>query len=104
MEEYVAGASLKRTAVSAQAATEEEFFLGLRLTRGVDLKEIARKFGEAAVEKFAGTISECVDLKLLEREGNVIRLTGRGRLLSNEVFERFIGTADTALVLPQAQS
>jgi hypothetical protein len=41
---------------------------------------------------------------LLEREGNVIRLTGRGRLQSNEVFERFIGTADTALVLPQAQS
>ena len=94
LEEYVAGAPLKRTAVSAQAALEEEFFLGLRLNRGVDLKEIARKFGEAAVEAFAGTISGCVDLKLLEREGDVIRLTGRGRLLSNEVFERFIGTAD----------
>jgi oxygen-independent coproporphyrinogen-3 oxidase len=104
LEEYVAGAPLKRTAVSAQAALEEEFFLGLRLTRGVDLKEIARKFGEAAVEAFAGTIAECVDLKLLEREGNVVRLTGRGRLLSNEVFERFIGTADARLVLPQAQS
>ena len=104
LEEYVAGAPLKRTAVSAQAALEEEFFLGLRLTRGVDLKEIARKFGEAAVEAFAGTISGCADLKLLERGGEVIRLTGRGRLLSNEVFERFIGTADSVLVLPQAQS
>jgi oxygen-independent coproporphyrinogen III oxidase len=104
LKDYVAGAPLKRTAVSVQAALEEEFFLGLRLTRGVDLKEIARKFGEAAVGAFAGTITECADLKLLEREGNVIRLTQRGRLLSNEVFERFVGTADAALMLPQAQS
>ena len=31
-----------------------------------------------------------MELGLLERDGDVIRLTPRGRLLSNEVFERFI--------------
>jgi coproporphyrinogen III oxidase-like Fe-S oxidoreductase len=35
-----------------------------------------------------------VELGLLEHEGELIRLTARGRLLSNEVFERFIVTAN----------
>jgi oxygen-independent coproporphyrinogen-3 oxidase len=90
LEEYVAGAALKTTQVSPQAALEETFFLGLRLTKGVDLKEVATDFGEEAVRTFSDMISECVELELLEREGDVIRLTPRGRLLSNEVFERFI--------------
>ena len=71
-------------------ALEETFFLGLRLNRGVDLKKVAADFGERRSETFSETISECVDLGLLECEGDVIRLTPRGRLLSNEVFERFI--------------
>ena len=90
LEEYVAGAQPKRTLVPAQAALEEAFFLGLRLNAGVDLKKLATDFSESAVDSFTGTISGCVDLGLLECKGDVIRLTGRGRLLSNEVFERFI--------------
>jgi len=90
LEEYVAGAQPKRTPVPAQAALEEAFFLGLRLNAGVDLKKLATDFSESAVDSFTGTISGCVDLGLLECKGDVIRLTGRGRLLSNEVFERFI--------------
>ena len=90
LEEYVAGAQPKRTPVPAQAALEEAFFLGLRLNAGVDLKKLAADFSESAVDSFTGTISGCVDLGLLECKGDVIRLTGRGRLLSNEVFERFI--------------
>jgi oxygen-independent coproporphyrinogen-3 oxidase len=69
----------------------------LRLTEGVDLNKVAAGFSEPLVQIFSGTILDCVALGLLERDGNVIRLTRRGRLLSNEVFERFIGTADAAL-------
>jgi hypothetical protein len=29
---------------------------------------------------------------LIERDGAVVRLTGRGRMISNEVFEKFIST------------
>jgi putative oxygen-independent coproporphyrinogen III oxidase len=90
LEGYVAGAPPQKMPVSTAAALEETFFLGLRLTCGVDLKKVAAGFGEAAVQGFSETISECVDLGLLNREGQDIRLTGRGRLLSNEVFERFI--------------
>jgi oxygen-independent coproporphyrinogen-3 oxidase len=75
---------------------EEFFFLGLRLTQGVDLKNSAADFGESAVQIFSNTILDCVAWGLLERDGDVIRLTRRGRLLSNEVFERFIGTANAS--------
>jgi len=90
LEEYVAGKPQKKTPVSAQAALEEAFFLGLRLNRGVNLEIIAKEFGHAATDGFSDTISDCVGSGLLERSGDVIRLTPRGRLLSNEVFERFI--------------
>jgi oxygen-independent coproporphyrinogen-3 oxidase len=97
LEEYVAAASVKQTPVSAQAALEETFFLGLRLNRGVDLRKVVADYSESAVHRYTETILECVDLGLLEYEGDVIRLTGRGRLLSNEVFERFILNPTPAL-------
>jgi oxygen-independent coproporphyrinogen III oxidase len=90
LEEYVAGVFPARIAVLAEAALEETFFLGLRLNQGVDLKHVAKEFGEAAIGAVSHSISDCVASGLLEREGDVIRLTSRGRLLSNEVFERFI--------------
>jgi oxygen-independent coproporphyrinogen III oxidase len=90
LEEYVAGAQPKKTLVPAPAGLEESFFLGLRLNRGVDLKSAAKEFGEAAIGAVSDSISDCTGSGLLEREGDVIRLTPRGRLLSNEVFERFI--------------
>jgi coproporphyrinogen III oxidase-like Fe-S oxidoreductase len=74
---------------------EETFFLGLRLTRGVDLAAVAAEFGEKAVAGFSETIREVVEAGLLSREGERLRLTARGRLLSNEVFERFIGVAES---------
>jgi oxygen-independent coproporphyrinogen-3 oxidase len=90
LEEYVAGGPYIRTQVTSSGALEETFFLGLRLNRGVDLKKIASDFGEEAARTFSETISECEGLGLLERDGEVVSLTPRGRLLSNEVFERFI--------------
>jgi oxygen-independent coproporphyrinogen III oxidase len=90
LEEYVAGAPYKRTPVTSSGSLEEAFFLGLRLNQGVDLRKIASDFGEEVVGTFSETISECEDLGLLERNAEAVRLTPRGRLLSNEVFERFI--------------
>jgi oxygen-independent coproporphyrinogen-3 oxidase len=76
--------------LDAERAIEEEFFLGLRLARGVDLREIAEEFGTAAVRRYEDAIRESVADGLLDRDGALIALTPRGRLLSNEVFERFI--------------
>jgi oxygen-independent coproporphyrinogen-3 oxidase len=96
LEQYVNGAALQRTTVSHQAALEESFFLGLRLTRGVSLRELEAKFGEDAVEATRAAIRELVESEMMVQQGDVVRLTSRGRLLSNEVFEKFIGEAEIA--------
>jgi len=90
LEQFVAGAPLRRMPVSRRAALEEAFFLGLRLTRGVDLRQVGSQPGFDGMIGLAREISELVEGGLMEQDGDVVRLTGRGRLLSNEVFERFI--------------
>jgi oxygen-independent coproporphyrinogen-3 oxidase len=96
LEQYVNGAALQRTAVSHQAALEESFFLGLRLTRGVSLRELEATFDEDAVETPRAAIRELVESGMMVQHGDFVRLTSRGRMLSNEVFERFIGEAEIA--------
>src|SRR5579871_557257 len=95
LEEYVAGGPLTRTEVSRQTALEEEFFLGLRLNRGVDLEQVRAKFGSGVVETLRPLLADLRSAGLMDWEGDLVRLTARGRLLSNEVFERFI-TAGSA--------
>ncbi len=90
LENYVAGARIEKTIVTRAMALEERFFLGLRLNRGVDLREIAEKFGCDAVAEVFPTIKQLECDGLLDSEGNGIRLTRRGQLLSNEVFQRFL--------------
>lgn len=61
----------------------ERYLTGLRLMEGVDLAaEDEGRFG-AAVERFQAE-------GLVEREGARVRLTRRGVMLSNEVFEAFL--------------
>ena len=100
LEAYTAGSALNRTQVSPAAALEEAFFLGLRLNRGVDLRRVAAEFGEDAVAGFGETIADFVRMGLLEKQADVIRLTARGRLLSNEVFERFISVREPVSEVP----
>ena len=62
----------------------------LRLTAGVNLRELSAKFGDEEVESARSTIAEFVEGGFMEWRNEFVRLTARGRLLSNEVFERFI--------------
>jgi oxygen-independent coproporphyrinogen-3 oxidase len=94
LEQYVAGSPLQKSAVSRSNALEEVFFLGLRLNRGVNLREVAGQFGPEVVEGARHTIAELVSDRLLHRDSDFVQLTPRGRLLSNEVFERFIAPSD----------
>jgi oxygen-independent coproporphyrinogen III oxidase len=96
LELYQQQAGFERTAVSPQAAWEESFFLGLRLTRGVRLRELAAKFGEEAVGNARSAIAQLVEGGLMEERGEFVCLTSRGRLLSNEVFERFLVAEEIA--------
>ena len=90
LEEFTAGKALQRTEVSHAAALEEEFFLGLRLVRGVDLRKLSADYGPEALAGYADAIDEMVGAGLLDADEDVVRLTKRGRMLSNLVFERFL--------------
>ena len=93
LDAFVAGAPLKGEPISSAAAFEESFFLGLRLNRGVDLRQIADKFGCEAVAEVFPTIKQLDSDGLVDAGANVVRLTSRGRLLSNEVFQAFLAPA-----------
>jgi len=77
------------SAVTRAQALEESFFLGLRLNRGISLADLRAAFG-AEVELYSAAIDEMLAAGLLEEDGNNLQLTPRGRLLSNEVFGKFI--------------
>lgn len=94
LEKYTSGVPLQQSLVSGEAAIEETFFLGLRLTRGVSLDEVTAKFGADAVGRHRPAIAEMIEGELLEIHEGRIRLSSRGRLLSNEVFQRFLFPAE----------
>lgn len=89
LEAYTKHTANTVTPVTDAAAIEEEFFLGLRLNRGIDLEQLRGQI-EAADANVDSAIRENLQDGLLEKSGNRLRLTPRGRLLSNEVFARFL--------------
>lgn len=90
LDALLAGAPLSQTEVKEKNAIEELFFLGLRLNRGVELVTVVEEFGIDAVERYRPQITELEQLGLLSIDDGWLRLTNRGRLLSNEVFTRFL--------------
>ena len=76
--------------LTIRAALEEEFFLGLRCNRGVDLRRIKDVYGSALPGETKDVIVELVGNGLLRAESGYVRLSDRGRLISNEVFGRLL--------------
>jgi oxygen-independent coproporphyrinogen-3 oxidase len=79
--------------IDRQGAIEESLFLGLRLNGGVDWQELREKFG-ADLDPYYNAMGDLLSERLLEQSSGKIRLTDRGRLLSNEVFQKFIFDRD----------
>lgn len=77
-----------REDISSELCKSETLILGLRLIKGVELKKIQDSFGLTADNW--QTINELSEYGLLEIKDNVIKLSQRGRLLGNEVFQRFL--------------
>ena len=67
----------------------ETMMMGLRLDTGIVEAEFVARFGRSLSDVYAGVIPELQQLGLVEAKDGVVRLTGRGRLLGNEVFSRF---------------
>lgn len=68
----------------------ETMILGLRLVEGISFERFEKRFGEDAHAKYSAVLTEVHALGLVELDDRGVRLTPRGRLLSNEVFWRFL--------------
>lgn len=94
--EYIARIERGETVIDSSETIDramqmaETMFLGLRLTRGVLFDEFIERFSEDAREKYRAQFAELDELGLIELSRVSVGLTPRGRLLSNEVFWRFL--------------
>ncbi len=76
--------------ISLELQLAETAILGLRLCQGIDAGDIRGRFGVDLLQRYRHEVTEMVSAGLLECEDRCLRLTRRGRLLSNEVFWRFL--------------
>ncbi len=92
--EYLAGPkSAETTWLRPAQQLEEAWFLGLRLNAGVDLRALDREFGADAAAAAMPVVEQLADDGLVRMEDATVRLTARGRLISNDVFQEFLGMA-----------
>lgn len=95
-DRFFASADTRVSSVNSAQALEESVFLGLRLNAGIDLAQLRRQFGPR-LEEYEPIIDDLEESGLIIRTGASLCLTPRGRLLSNEVFERFITSSETVV-------
>jgi oxygen-independent coproporphyrinogen-3 oxidase len=76
--------------LDAATAMADTLILGLRLNDGVDEVAFAARHGSTIEDLHGSLIAEFVGYGLLERASGRLRLTPRGRLLSNELFQRLL--------------
>jgi oxygen-independent coproporphyrinogen-3 oxidase len=86
LDVYLAGVAREVTQVDRDAAFEEALFLGLRMNAGVSLLELEDEFGRGRVQGCTSAMRDLTDGGLLRRDGELLMLTERGRMVSNEVF------------------
>ena len=91
LQAYMAGAEPVETAWLKPARQHEEaWFLGLRLNAGVNVAAVEQEFGRAMTASALEAVERLVEAGLLVFDGKTARLTPRGQLLSNDVFQEFL--------------
>jgi oxygen-independent coproporphyrinogen-3 oxidase len=94
LKQYLAGPIAPETTwLSPERQHEEAWFLGLRMNEGVDVDALKHEFGPEMVAPATETVERLVGDGLLVAVGARVRLTARGRLLSNDVFQEFLEPA-----------
>jgi oxygen-independent coproporphyrinogen-3 oxidase len=76
--------------IGTEKGFEEAMFLGLRMNVGVDLEAMHAEFGAELMRGAVAALNDVEVAGLVEREGSWLRLTARGRMVSNEVFSRLL--------------
>ena len=69
---------------------KDALIMGLRLVRGVDLRELSSRYSADAARFVTQTIGDLDPAGLYHLDGDMLALTEKGRLLSNIVFSRWV--------------
>jgi oxygen-independent coproporphyrinogen-3 oxidase len=97
LAEYLAGREPVETAwLSPARQHEEAWFLGLRMNAGVEVAAVEREFGRELVAPALEVVSRLAETGLLTFDSQTIRLMPQGQLLSNDVFQEFLGLVANA--------
>jgi oxygen-independent coproporphyrinogen-3 oxidase len=96
LERYIS-AALAGAPIPAQAErlegrkrAGEAMMLALRTTQGVGVSEFKKRYGTDVMEDYASVVNRFARTGLLERDGDTIRLTRRGRFFANDVCGAFV--------------
>jgi oxygen-independent coproporphyrinogen-3 oxidase len=81
---------IEQETLSIEEVLGEALFLGLRLSKGVDLDYFARRYGTRAERYYKKPLHRLQRQGLVEISDGHLRLTRRGLLLGNEVFMQFL--------------
>ena len=76
--------------LTIETTCSETMFLGLRLLNGLNLAEASTLTGVDLAKKFQPQIQECIQLGLLEQDGDCLKLTKQTYLVANQAFTRFL--------------
>ncbi|MCH7737190.1 MAG: radical SAM family heme chaperone HemW [Chloroflexi bacterium] len=76
--------------ISQETACSETMFLGLRLLDGLHLSDASTRTGVDLAKKYQAPIEECIQLGLLEQDGDCLKLTKPSYLIANQAFTRFV--------------
>lgn len=76
--------------IDDRRARSDAIVLGLRLIAGIEVTPFDRRFGGSLLTDHHATIARFSDLDLLEHVDGHLRLTERGYLLANQVWQAFI--------------
>jgi oxygen-independent coproporphyrinogen-3 oxidase len=82
--------AMERTRIDRVTEMSETMIMSLRLNEGVSFEAFEERFGLSMVRVYSDEIRQLIELGLLDANGSNLHLTARGRLLGNEVFERFL--------------
>ncbi len=77
--------AVERQELSAQARFEEALFTGLRLSEGIDARNILERYGVEPWIQYAPTLEPFVEERLMWRTPERFGLTRRGMLVANEI-------------------
>ncbi|MBQ7287972.1 MAG: radical SAM family heme chaperone HemW [Candidatus Gastranaerophilales bacterium] len=80
--------------LTTEEQIEEEIFLGLRKTKGIDFEKINEKFDIDIYEKYKKEFDKFLANGLMQKTQNGIKLTQKGILISNEILCDFIQLND----------